>query len=96
MRKGRGEVKRVGDLFAKYKNTLVAPQKTVVLAFTEVVFEVLGIAVDAKVVRYTPHTQTLSIQVSGPLKSEIALHRDEILAHLKGRLGERNAPKTIL
>lgn len=96
MRKGRGEVKKVGDLFEKYRRTLIAPQKTVVAAFVEVVEEVLGIRVRPEAVRYTPSSRTLFVTAGGPLKSEIKLHADEIVAHLKGRLGEKNAPETIL
>ncbi|MEX0930739.1 MAG: hypothetical protein WDZ68_00420 [Candidatus Paceibacterota bacterium] len=96
MRKGRGEVKKVGDLFEKYKKTLIAPQKTVINAFIEVVGDMFNIEIDPARVKYTPSTKTLSVAVQGPLKSELQLRRDEILTHMKGRLGEKNAPHTIL
>ena len=95
-RSGRGEVKRVGELFEKYRRTLIAPQRTVVTTFVEVVSEVLGVTVSEKIIRYTPGSRTLYLQSGGPLKSEILMHRGEILAHMKGRLGEKNAPETIL
>jgi len=95
MRKGSGEIKKLSDLFEKYRNTLKAPQKTVVSAFCEVVEDVLGVTVDQKKVSYTPHNRTLTLSVGGPLKSEILLHKEEILTHLKGRLGEQGAPKEM-
>ena len=96
MRKGRGEIKRVSDLFEKYRKTLIAPQKTVIGAFVEVVDDVLGIKLKPESVRYAPGSKTLSVATHGPLKSEIRLHKDELITHLKGRLGEKNAPTTIL
>ena len=54
MRKGRGEIKRVSDLFEKYRKTLIAPQKTVIGAFVEVVDDVLGIKLKPESVRYAP------------------------------------------
>lgn len=96
MKKERGEIKRVGDLFEKYRRTLIAPQRTVVVTFCEVVEEVMGYKLDPKRVKYTPHTKTLSIIGGGPLRSEVQMRKDELLAHMKGRLGEKNAPAAIL
>lgn len=96
MRKTRGEIKKVGDLFEKYKKTLKAPQGSVIKVFIEVADEVLGISIKKGYVSYSPQSKTISLVSGGPLKSEIYLHKEEILAHMKGRLGEKNAPKTIL
>lgn len=96
MRKGRGEIKKIGELFEKYQRSLIAPQKTVIKTFIEVVYEVLEFEVAYDSVSYTPHTKTLSLRSKGPLKSEVMLHKDEILTHMKGRLGPKNAPTTIL
>ncbi|MDC1205549.1 hypothetical protein N8083_01740 [Candidatus Pacebacteria bacterium] len=96
MRKGRGEIIKIGDLFEKYRKTLVAPQRTVIETFCEVVLELLSIEITKKSVKYSPSTRILSVGTGGPLKSEIKLHRTEILAHMKGRLGEKNAPKDII
>lgn len=95
MPRGDG-TKKIGNLFEKYRRTLRAPQKTVIISFHEVVRELLDIEIDEKRVRYSPGSRTLSISGGGPLKSEVQLHKDDILAHLKGRLGEHNAPKEIL
>lgn len=86
---------KVGGLFEKYKNTLIAPQKTITDAFCEVVEDILSVSVPKNKVKYSVGTKTLSVS-GGALKSEIQLHKDEILAHMKGRLGEKNAPKEIL
>lgn len=96
MRKARGEIKKVADLFEKYRRTLIAPERTVITTFVEVVEDVAGITVPPGSVTYKPSTRTLVIKGAGPLKTEIGMRRDEILAHMKGRLGERNAPTTLL
>jgi len=93
----RGEgTKKISDLFTKYQHTLKAPQGHVIAVFSEVVMDVLGIAIDESKISYTPHTKTLSVQTASPIKSEILLHKTELLTHLKGRLGERSAPTNIL
>lgn len=96
MRKGRGEIVKLSDLFEKYKKTLRAPQGTVIDCFREVVEDVVGVSVSKESVSYSVFTKTLSARVSGPLKSEIKLRKKEILAHMKGRLGDESAPTEIL
>lgn len=96
MRKGRGEITKLSALFEKYKQTLRAPQGTVVDCFCEVVQDLVGVSVNKNDVSYSVHTQTLSLRVRGPLKSEIKLRKKEILTHMKGRLGAKSAPVEIL
>lgn len=96
MRKGSGEIKKLSSLFDKYKTLLKAPQGVVIDSFCEVVEELVGLRVRKESVRYTVHSKTLSVSVSGPLKSEIKLRKKEILAHMKGRLGEQSAPVDII
>lgn len=91
-----GDVKKVGDLFAKYRNTLVAPESSVVEAFVEVVEDIFGIKLSKKNLRYQPGSKTLFITGNAALKSEIKTREIEVLNHLKGRLGPKNAPKVIL
>ena len=93
---GRGEVVKVGDLFAKYKNVLKAPEGSVKKAFVEVVADLLNLTIKESLLAYSPHTKVLTIKSGGPLKSELLLHKLEILAHLKGRLGAESAPKDII
>lgn len=94
-RKGRGEMIHLGGLFEKYKKTLIAPQKTIIDTFCEVVEDLLSVSVPKNKIKYSTSSKTLSI-TGGALKSEIKIHKEEILAHMKGRLGEKNAPKEIL
>lgn len=96
MRKTRGEITKISALFEKYKTTLKAPQQTVIECFREVAEDLIGLQIQPKDVKYTVFNRTLSVSVKGPLKSEIKLHEAEILAHLKGRLGEHNAPLHII
>lgn len=95
MRERKGELKKVSDLFEKYRKNLQAPETTVINAFLEVVEDLYGITVPRQVVFYDPATKTLTINGHAILKSELALHRKEIDVHLKGRLGEKNVPKLI-
>jgi hypothetical protein len=96
MRKGSGEIKKLSDLFEKYKNTLKAPQGVVIDCLREVVEDTIGLPIAKQSVRYSVHTKTLSVSVSGPLKSEIKLRKREILTHMKGRLGDQGVPVEIL
>ncbi len=95
MSRGEG-IKKLNSLFDKYKHTLKAPQGSVITAFIEVVYDVLGITIKKEAIRYSTSSRTLVVQGGGPLKSEITLNKEEILTHLKGRLGEQSAPKEIL
>ena len=91
----RGEITKVSDLFEKYKTTLKAPQGTVVKEFVEVVQDLLGIKIDRKFIKFSVTTKTLSLTAPSALKQEIALHKDEIILHLKARLGEKSAPRLL-
>lgn len=87
---------KIGDLFEVYRKRLRAPQGSVIQTVIEVIHDLLNIDVPKESFSYTPHSRMLRINAHGPLKSEIFLHREEILEHLKGRLGPQDAPKTIL
>jgi hypothetical protein len=93
----RGEgIKKIDGLFDKYKKMLRAPQGVVVEAFVEVVNDLIGVEIPKERITYTTHSKTLSLAISGPLKSEILLNKDEIITHMKGRLGAQSAPKNIM
>lgn len=85
----------ITDLFQKYRERLVAPERTVITTFCEVVHDLYGIEIPVAVVMYTPRSRSITLRASGVLKQEIALHQSEILSHLQGRLG-RQAPTKIL
>ena len=93
----RGEgIKPIAKLFERYKQTLKAPQASVIGVFCEVVNDILSIEIDEDTVQYNPTNKVLSLNMSGVIKSEIKLHQKEILEHLKGRLGVSSAPTNIL
>jgi hypothetical protein len=96
MRKGRGEITKLSALFEKYRSTLRAPQSSVIDCFCDVVEDLVGVPVSKASVSYAVHSKTLALRLSGPLKSEIQLRKGEILSHMKGRLGEQNAPAEII
>ncbi len=96
MFKRRGELTKVSDLFAKYKDNIKAPQKTVVEATVEIVNEVAGIQLDSTKCQYNVSTRTLATNAPAIVKQEILRQHDDIIAHLKGRLGEKSAPLRII
>ncbi len=97
MKKQRGgEITKVGDLFERYKKILRAPQGVVVDAFVEVVSDLIGIEIPKERLSYSVHNKTLTMRISGPLKTEILLHKDEILLHMKGRIGKQSVPKVLI
>jgi len=97
MKKQRGgEITKVGDLFDKYKHVLRAPQKVTTNAFIEVVSDLIGIEIPKERISYSVHNKTLTLRISGPLKTEILLHKKEILIHMQGRVGRQSVPKVIL
>lgn len=95
MARGEG-VKKISDLFASYKKRLRAPQKSVVIAFIDVVQDVCEITLKESEVSYTPSSHTISLRVPGQIKTEILFQKEEIILHLKGRLGVQSAPTNIL
>ncbi len=90
-----GGIKSITSLFDKYARTLIAPQGTVIAASCEVIGDVCGITVLESNIRYTPHSRVLSLQLRGPERTEVLLRKEEVLIHLQGRLGPKNAPKDI-
>ena len=95
MPRGQG-IKPISQLFAKYNAITKAPSESVIKATCEVIADLLDITIDYKKLKYQPHQKIINLQFGGVLKSEIKLHKTEILRHLKGRLGEKNAPRDII
>ena len=95
MARGEG-IKKLSDLFAKYKVTLKAPQASVVEAFIEVVEDVTSIKLSTEQVEYRTHNRLVVLKCPGTIRSEIMLVKNEVLLHLKGRLGEKSAPSDIV
>ena len=94
--KNNGGHVKIGNLFEVYKKRLRAPEGSVVSSCIEVVHDVLGISLTKNDISYTPHSRTLTFRARGPLKAELLMHREDILGHLRGRLGVEHAPHTIL
>lgn len=92
----RGELKKVSALFARYQERLVAPEGSVISAFVEVVEDLWGIVLTRSQVRYSPASRILSLVGSSTLRQEIKRQEKEILDHLRGRLGDKGSPKSIL
>ena len=88
-------VKKLVDLFAKYKK-LTPPEGRVTTTFCEIVFDLYGFKVDKKQISYNPVTGTIHTRLPGPLKNELYLKKEELINHLKGRLGDKHAPKNII
>jgi hypothetical protein len=93
--RGKG-IKRVSDLFTAYQTRFRAPEKSVLSVFIDVVSEVVGITIRLSECSYTPVSQLLTLTTRGPQKTEILLRKKEILTHMKGRLGEKSAPRDIV
>ncbi len=94
-KRGQGIVK-ISDLFKKYTDVLKAPQGTVVKNFIEVVQDLFGITLRADQCSYSVVSQTLSLRISGTLKTEILLQKKKIIQEMSDRLGEKNKLKEIL
>lgn len=88
-------LRNINSLFDKYKKILIAPEKTTISTFIEVVEDLYGWKISDEIVSYSPNSKTISVSGSGVLKSELQLNKKEILTHLKGRLGTKSCPKDI-
>lgn len=89
------EMKRIGDLFEKYRTRFKAPQATVERATIEVIKEVSGFELSLEQVTYTVSTRTVSLQVPSILKSELRFHHMVIIKKLEEKLGKDGSPQTI-
>lgn len=90
------KLKKISSFFDKYKQTLVAPESSVKKEVCEVIKDVMQVEVNESQISYTVSTKVVALNVPSVLKSEILQHKRTLLVHLKGRLGAKNAPQTIL
>ncbi len=95
MARGQG-IKKLNTLFDVYKKKLKAPQGVVIQTFQEVVGDLFSFEVEKEKCSYSTATKILHITLPGPFKTEILLRKKDVLNHLKGRLGEKSAPKDIV
>ena len=94
--KRRGELIKLNALFEKYKNHFTAPQQSVIDSSVGIIEDVLGFKINPQKCTYTVSTRTLATNAPALVRQEIARHQVEIIAHLKGRLGEKSAPYRVL
>lgn len=96
MTKRRGEIVAIKDLFAKYRQTLQAPQKNVEMEALKVIGEILQITLKENQIEYTPSTRTLYLKISSLIKQEVKIKQKDILQALKQNLGPKSCPKSII
>ena len=90
------KMKKLGDLFEKYKKTIKAPQGSVKKECVRVIKEVSGFDVDLEQMDYKVGTRTLYLSIPSILKNELKFHYEKILLQLREDLGEDVAPKFII
>lgn len=95
MSRGAG-IKPISDLFKKYRDTLQAPEKSVKVAFCEIVQDVMNVTIKESHLSYNTYSKLLRYQGSAIVRQELLRHKKELLTHLTGRLGVKSAPKDIL
>lgn len=86
----------LSNLFLKYKNTLKAPQGSVIKEMILVVKEEVGISLEEKHFSYNVNKKTISCIAPSVVRSEIKVKQDVIEEKLKVKLGEQNTPKVFL
>ncbi len=96
MKKRDGEMKQLSSLFSIYKDRLIAPQRSVIEATIEVIHDLTHISLDPKKASYTVSTKTFSSNAPALIRQELKKQEMLIIEHVKGRLGEKNAPKRIV
>ncbi len=96
-KKPRGQgIKKVSDLFAKYKKQLHAPEGVVLDACIGVIEDLFSLTLEKNQCSFSPRTKTLTLRIPGPLKSEILLRKKEVLTHIRGRVPGSTYPEEIL
>jgi hypothetical protein len=88
-------LKPINTLFDQYKQRLRPPQKVVVDEVVGVLEDIFTVTLESSQVEYKPYEKCIYLRVSGVLKTEILLRKDEILAHIRGRLGVTQSPTDI-
>jgi len=87
-------VQSLGSLLSRYR-ALKPPQGVVIDVFISAVSSVCRVNLLKTQVTYKPATHTIGLSFAGPRKSEIVLHKTEILKECAKELGAQ-APKTII
>lgn len=85
----------LSSFFDNYRKNFAPPQSGVVEEVREVVKDLLGMELKKEQVSYSVLSKTISLQCGAVLKHEIVRHKDDILLHLKARLGEKHCPTNL-
>jgi hypothetical protein len=89
------KMKRMGDLFEKYRTRFKAPQASVEKECIVVIKELTQFDLQPSQIEYTVSTRTISLRVPSILRTEILFKKTEILDTLKAHLGADNCPTYI-
>jgi hypothetical protein len=87
---------QLGNLIERYKKILKPPQASVEKECIGVIKEVCGLFLEPQQVVYTVASRTLYIKAPSLIRSELMLHKTEIITAFRMRLGETNYPTNIL
>jgi len=88
-------MKRLGDLFERYRTRFKAPQASVEKECIVIIEELTTFKLELNQLEYTVSTKTLSLRVPSILRNEILFQKTEILEKLKAHLGADNCPTYI-
>ena len=88
-------MKRLGDLFERYRTQIKAPQASVEKECVVVIQELTQFELQLSQIEYTVSTRTISLRVPSILRTEILFKKTAILDTLKARLGADNCPTYI-
>jgi len=88
-------MKRLGDLFERYRTKIKAPQASVENECIIVIKELTQFDIQLSQLEYIVSTRTISLRVPSILRTEILFKKPEILETLKARLGADNCPTYI-
>jgi len=89
------QMKKLGDLFERYKTRFKAPQASVEKECIIIIKELTRLDLQLSHVEYVVSTRTLSLRVPSILRTEILFKKTEILDTLKAHLGADNCPTYI-
>ena len=88
-------MKRLGDLFERYRKNIKAPQASVEKECLVIINELMQFDLQISQIEYTVSTRKLSLRVPSVLRTEVLLKKTEILEKLKAHLGADSCPTYI-
>jgi hypothetical protein len=88
-------MRRLGDLYERYRTKIKAPQASVEKECLVIIKELTQFDLKLSQLEYTVSTRTISLRVPSILRTEILFRKTEILEKLKAHLGADNCPTYI-